>query len=122
MADFYLVGNLDDDDDLWLISKADQKAYPIPRAIWEDVVSLFPVGDLSPDPSDQEPRKDHAASVIAAAESRFTVTKAVSIALSANELGKMFVTMRSAPIEEAVSSEEGLSEVLRRFVSLGRTG
>lgn len=118
MAQYYLVGNLETDDDLWLVDGKDGKATPVPRAVWEDVISMFQAQAVSAAAADHETRKDLAANILAAVEGGVAANRSVRLSLSANELGNILVTARLAPIERVMEQEEGLASALRGFVTV----
>lgn len=112
MADFYLVGNLDDEDDLWLINKTEGTANPVPKAVWEDVIAMFQADLASAEPEAHETRKDMAASILATLENRGSVNRGVSLALAANELGSVLATVRIEPVDRFARSGADLGRFL----------
>lgn len=114
---YYLVGNLDGDDDLWLISTTEKVGYPVPKSIWEDVVAMFQAEALSAEPADHEARKDAAANILAAIEAGTSVSRNVKLALSAGSIGSVLVTMRSSPVDMELAQQSELAAFLGKFVS-----
>lgn len=112
MADYYLVGNLDDEDDLWLINKTEGTANPVPKAIWEDVIAMFQAEVSSAEPEAHEARKDMAASILATIDNRGSVNRGVSLALSANDLGSVLATVRIEPVDRFARADDGLGRFL----------
>ncbi len=112
MADYYLIGNLDDEDDLWLINKTEGTANPVPKAVWEDVIALFQAEASSPAPEAHEVRKDMAAGILATVENRGTVNRGVSLALSANDLGSVLATVRIEPVDRFARAGSDLGRFL----------
>jgi hypothetical protein len=116
MADYYLVGNLEDDDDLWLINKTEGTANPVPKAIWEDVIAMFQAEVSSREPEAHETRKDMAASILATIDSRGTVNRGVSLAIAANELGSVLATLRIEPVDRFAQTDAVLARFLSGYV------
>lgn len=107
MADFYLIGNLDDNDDLFLVDTAGRSVCPIPREVWEDVVGLFAGAD-------------DAGAMIEEIEAARAAGRPARIALSGNSLGDLLVTVRIEAVERAMERSAALDAALRPHVVYDR--
>jgi hypothetical protein len=101
MADFYLIGNLEADDDLYIVNTTDRSVCPVPREVWEDVVGMFAGEDGA------------AAEMIADVESARASGQPLRMALSANNLGDILVTVRIEAVERAMEQNPILDAALR---------
>jgi hypothetical protein len=106
MADFYLIGNCDDADDLYLVNTTERTVSPIPREVWEDVVAMFQTGDA-------DGRRDAAATLLAGIERDRAAGRPVRVALAANHLSDVLVTLRIESVERAMERNTALDAALR---------
>jgi hypothetical protein len=113
MATYYLVGNCDDSDDLYLVGTADRTVCPIPREVWEDVVAMFQDGDA-------DARRDAAASLLAGIERDRAAGRPVRVALAANHLSDVLVTLRIESVERAMERDDALGAALAPHLSWNR--
>src|ERR1700742_2162872 len=117
MSDYMLVGNRDDKEDLWFISKKDGVAVPVPKDAWLSVVSLFQADAVGVDP-EQEPSRDSLAqSVIDNVEMDNVITRNVCLSFSTNQLGKIVVNRRSHPLERLFQDNEPLAGLLKEVIA-----
>ncbi|HUG61654.1 MAG TPA: hypothetical protein VMP03_07405 [Methylomirabilota bacterium] len=112
MADYYLIGNLEDDDDLYLVNTSDRSVSPVPSEVWEDVVAMFQAGDPAK-------RQDAAADVLSELDAARSAGRPVKLALSANDLGEILVTMRIECVERAMEQNAALDAALRPHIAYG---
>jgi hypothetical protein len=112
MADYYLIGNLENDDDLYLVNTGDRSVSPVPSEVWEDVVAMFQSGDANS-------RQHAAAGMLAEVETARSTGRPVKLALSANDLGDILVTMRIECVERAMEQNPALDAALRPHVAYG---
>jgi hypothetical protein len=119
MSDYFLVGNLDDDQDLWFVSKKDRIAVPVPKDAWESIISFFQADVVSPKPEDEEARNKIAQGVLDNAEAGNSVSRNVFVAFSANELAKIVMGRRSHPVEQLIASGSELAPVLSTLATRG---
>ena len=57
MSDYFLVGNRDDKEDLWFVSKKDGVAVPVPKEAWLSIVSLFQADAVGAEPTQNQIRR-----------------------------------------------------------------
>jgi hypothetical protein len=105
MAGYYLIGNCDESDDLYLVGTEDRSVNPIPREVWEDVVAMFMAGD-------GDARRDAAAVMLAGIERDRAAGRPVRIALAANHLADVLVTLRIECVERAIERDAALAAAL----------
>jgi len=119
MSDYFLVGNLDDDDDLWFISKAQGTAVPVPKAAWLSLVSMFQADALGTGP-DKEPNRDVLAqSVVDNVNSDNVVSRNVFLSFSSSQLGRLVMIRRSHPVEQLFLNNDPLAPLIQEFVDRG---
>lgn len=112
MSDYFLVGNLDDDQDLWFVSKRDQTAVPVPKEAWLHVVSFFQADVVSEKPEDETARDKIAQGVLDNADAGNSVSRNVFIALSANKLASIIMGNRSHPVDRLMQSNPKVAKVM----------
>jgi len=117
MSDYFLVGNRDDKEDLWFISKKDGIAVPVPKDAWLSVVSLFQADAVGAAPERERSRDALAQSIIDNVEMDNVVTRNVCLSFSTNELGRVVVNRRSHPIERLFQDNEPLANLLKEVVA-----
>ncbi len=105
MADYYLIGNLENDDDLYLVDTSARSVCPIPREVWEEVVEMFQSGE--------DARSPTAADLLDEIEAARAAGRPARIALSANGLGELLVTVRIEAVERAMERSPALDAALR---------
>jgi hypothetical protein len=119
MSDYFLVGNLDDDNDLWFISKAQGTAVPVPKAAWLSIVSMFQGDAVGTDPSNEKSRDALAQSVVDNARKDTAVSRNVFLSFSTSQLGKLVMIKRSHPIEQLFQDNDPLAPLIQDFVDRG---
>jgi hypothetical protein len=112
MSDYFLVGNLDDDQDLWFVSKRDQTAVPVPKEAWLHVISFFQAESVSDKPEDESLRDKVAQGVLDNADAGNSVSRNVFIAFSANKLASIVMGNRSHPVDRLMQSNPNLTKAL----------
>lgn len=117
MSDYILVGNRDDKEDLWFISKKDGIAVPVPKDAWLSVLSLFQAEAVGSGPEKERHRDTLAQSVIDNVEMDNVVTRNVCLSFSTNELGRIVVNRRSHPLERLFQDNEPLAGLLKEVVA-----
>ena len=105
MAEYYLVGDLEGDEDLFLVDTARRSACPVPREVWEDVVGMFR--------GDAEAGSNAAADLIDEIEAARAAGRPARLALAANDLGSLLATVRIEAVERAMERDAALDAVLR---------
>jgi hypothetical protein len=120
MSDYFLVGNLDDDNDLWFISKAQGTAVPVPKAAWLSIVSMFQGDAVGTDASKEKNRDALAQSVIDNAKLDNAVSRNVFLSFSSSQLGKLVMIKRSHPVEQLFQSNNPLAPLIQDFVDRGK--
>jgi len=120
MADYFLVGNLDDNEDLWFISKRDEIAVPVPKAAWLSVISLFQADAIGAEPDQERSRDSLAQSVIDNVTKDNAVSRNVFLSFSTSQLGKVIMNKRSHPIDRLFQDNDRLAPLLRSFVDRGK--
>jgi hypothetical protein len=119
MSDYFLVGNLDDDNDLWFISKAQGTAVPVPKAAWLNIVSMFQGDAIGSDPTDETNRDALAQSAMDNAKKDNAVSRNVFLSFSTSELGRLVMIKRSHPIEQLFLNNDPLAPLIQDFVDRG---
>ena len=122
MSDYFLVGNLDDGNDLWFISKAQGTAVPVPKAAWLSLVSMFQGEAVGTDASKEKSRDTLAQSVVDNVQKDNAVSRNVFLSFSAGQLGKLIMIKRSHPIEQLFQSKDPLAPLIKDFVDRGKVG
>ncbi len=120
MSEYYLVGNLDTGEDLWLISKKHGRASPVPKDVWMEIVSLFQVDkdEITSFSPDNEPvRNKHASDVLGAVDGDNQVNRNVALSLSTAELGSIVVNVRLLPLQVLAEDKHPLIELLDGHVT-----
>jgi hypothetical protein len=120
MSDYFLVGNLDDDNDLWFISKAQGTAVPVPKNAWLSIVSMFQGDAVGTDASNEKSRDALAQSVVDNAQKDNAVSRNVFLSFSTSQLGKLVMNKRSHPIEQLFQSKDPLAPLIKDFVDRGK--
>ncbi len=120
MSDFFLVGNLDDDNDLWFISKAQGTAVPVPKSAWLSLVSMFQGDAIGTDASKESSRDALAQSAIDNAKKDTAVSRNVFLSFSTSQLGKLVMSKRSHPVEELFRNNNPLAPLIQGFVDRGK--
>ena len=120
MSDYFLVGNLDDDNDLWFISKAQGTAVPVPKNAWLSIVSMFQGDAVGTDPSNEKSRDALAQSAVDNAKKDNAVSRNVFLSFSTSQLGKLVMIKRSHPIEQLFQSKDPLAPLIQNFVDRGK--
>ena len=120
MSDYFLVGNLDDGNDLWFISKAQGTAVPVPQSAWLSLVSMFQGDAIGTDPSDESSRDALAQSVVDNVIKDNAVSRNVFLSFSTSQLGKLVMSKRSHPIEQLFQSKNPLAPLIQNFVDRGK--
>ena len=119
MSDYFLVGNLDDGNDLWFISKAEGTAVPVPQSAWLSLVSMFQGDAVGTDPSKEPGRDALAQSVVDNVSKNNAVSRNVFLSFSSNELGRLVMSKRSHPIEQLFLNNDPLAPLIQGFVDRG---
>jgi len=119
MSDYFLVGNLDDDNDLWFISKAQGTAVPVPKAAWLSLVSMFQGDSIGTDPTKESSRDALAQSVVDNVNKDNAVSRNVFLSFSTSQLGKLIMNKRSHPIEQLFLNNDPLAPLIEDFVDRG---
>ena len=120
MSDYFLVGNLDDDNDLWFISKAQGTAVPVPKAAWLSIVSMFQGDAIGTAPTDETNRDKLAQSVMDNATKDNVVSRNVFLSFSTSELGRLVMIKRSHPVEQLFLNNDPLAPLIQDFVDRGK--
>jgi hypothetical protein len=119
MSDYFLVGNLDDDNDLWFISKAQGTAVPVPKTAWLSIVSMFQGDSIGTDPSSETSRDQLAQSVLDNVNKDNAVTRNVFLSFSTSQLGRLVMNKRSHPVEQLFLNSNPLAPLIQGFVDRG---
>jgi hypothetical protein len=119
MSDYFLVGNLDDDNDLWFISKAEGTAVPVPKSAWLSIVSMFQGDSIGGAPTDEPNRDALAQSVVDNVEKDNAVSRNVFLSFSSSQLGRLTMTRRSHPVEQLFLNNDPLAPLIAGFVDRG---
>ena len=109
MAKYYLVGNLRDDQDLWLINKEVGKAFPIPKEAWRDMIAAFHTSDADRGTAGNDLRLNLAQSVLDVAEHASPIARNVNLALATDDLGIDVETIRFTPLDELFQADAALA-------------
>jgi hypothetical protein len=117
MSDYFLVGNRDDKEDLWFVSKKDGIAVPVPKEAWLSVVSLFQAETCGAGPDRETTRDSLAQSIIDNVEMDNVVTRNVCLSFSTNELGRLVMNRRSHPIDKLFQDNDPLAGLLKEVVA-----
>ncbi len=120
MSDYFLVGNLDDDNDLWFISKAQGTAVPVPKSAWLSLVSMFQGDAIGTDASKESSRDALAQSAIDNAQKDTAVSRNVFLSFSTSQLGKLVMIKRSHPVEQLFLNKDPLAPLIQDFVDRGK--
>jgi hypothetical protein len=120
MSDYFLVGNLDDDNDLWFISKAQGTAVPVPKAAWLSIVSMFQADEIGTAASDEKKRDAKAQTAIDSAKKDVAVSRNVFLSFSTSQLGKLVMSKRSHPVEQLFLNKDPLAPLIANFVDRGK--
>jgi hypothetical protein len=120
MSDYFLVGNLDDDNDLWFISKAQGTAVPVPKSAWLSIVSMFQGDAAGTDASSEKSRDALAQSVVDNVKKDNAVSRNVFLSFSTSQLGKLIMIKRSHPIEQLFQNKDPLASLIQDFVDRGK--
>jgi hypothetical protein len=120
MSDYFLVGNLDDDNVLWFISKAQGTAVPVPKSAWLSIVSMFQGDAIGTDPANETSRDALAQSAIDIAKKDNAVSRNVFLSFSTSQLGRLVMNKRSHPIEQLFQSKDPLAPLIQGFVDRGK--
>jgi hypothetical protein len=119
MAEYFLVGNLDDNEDLWFISKRDGAAVPVPKECWLSVISMFQSDAVGASPEHERSRDSLAQSIIDNVQQDNAVSRNVFLSFSTSELGRVVMTKRSHPIDRLFQDNDRLANLLRKSVDRG---
>ena len=119
MSDYFLVGNLDDGNDLWFISKAQGTAVPVPQSAWLSLVSMFQGDAIGTDPTDEASRDALAQSVVDNVVKDNAVSRNVFLSFSTSQLGHLIMNKRSHPIEQLFQNNDPLAPLIEDFVDRG---
>jgi hypothetical protein len=119
MSDYFLVGNLDDGNDLWFISKAQGTAVPVPQAAWLSIVSMFQGDAIGTDPTDESSRDALAQSVMDNVTKDNAVSRNVFLSFSSSQLGRLVMNKRSHPVEQLFLNNDPLAPLIEEFVDRG---
>jgi hypothetical protein len=119
MSDYFLVGNLDDGNDLWFISKAAGTAVPVPQSAWLSIVSMFQGDAIGTAPSNEPGRDALAQSVVDNVDQNNAVSRNVFLSFSTSALGQLVMTKRSHPIEQLFLNNDPLAPLIQSFVDRG---
>jgi hypothetical protein len=119
MSDYFLVGNLDDDNDLWFISKAQGTAVPVPKAAWLSIVSMFQGDVIGADPANETSRDALAQSAMDNAAKDNAVSRNVFLSFSTSQLGRLVMIKRSHPVEQLFQNNDPLAPLIQDFVDRG---
>jgi hypothetical protein len=119
MSDYFLVGNLDDDNDLWFISKAQGTAVPVPKSAWLSIVSMFQGDAIGTDPANETSRDALAQSAMDNAKKDNAVSRNVFLSFSTSQLGRLVMIKRSHPVEQLFQSNDPLAPLIQDFVDRG---
>jgi len=117
MSDYFLVGNRDDSDDLWFVSKKDGIAVPVPKDAWLSIVSLFQADAVGSEPERETSRDSLAQSIIDNVEMDNVVTRNVCLSFSTNQLGRLVMNRRSHPIDKLFQDNDPLAGLLKEVVA-----
>lgn len=120
MSDYFLVGNLDDDNDLWFISKAQGTAVPVPKSAWLSLVSMFQGDAVGTDPAKESGRDALAQNVVETVKKDTTVSRNVFLSFSSSQLGRLVMTKRSHPVEQLFLKNDPLAPLIKEFVDRGK--
>jgi len=119
MSDYFLVGNLDDDNDLWFISKAQGTAVPVPKAAWLSIISMFQGDAIGTASTDEKSRDTLAQNAMETAKKDTAVTRNVFLSFSTSQLGKLVMSKRSHPVEQLFQTNNPLAPLIASFVDRG---
>jgi hypothetical protein len=119
MSDFFLVGNLDDDNDLWFISKAQGTAVPVPKAAWLSIVSMFQGDAVGTAAVNESSRDALAQSVVDNVKKDTAVSRNVFLSFSTSQLGSLVMNKRSHPIEQLFLNNDPLAPLIQDYVDRG---
>jgi|AraplaMF_Col_mMF_1032025.scaffolds.fasta_scaffold00105_39 hypothetical protein len=119
MSDYFLVGNLDDENDLWFISKAQGTAVPVPKAAWLSIISMFQGDAIGTASADEKNRDALAQSAIDNAQKDTAVSRNVFLSFSTSQLGKLTMIKRSHPVEQLFLNNNPLAPLIQDFVDRG---
>ena len=117
MSDYFLVGNRDDKEDLWFVSKKDGIAVPVPKDAWLSIVSLFQADSVGPAPEQERSRDSLAQSIIDNVEMDNVVTRNVCLSFSTNQLGRLVMNQRSHPVDKLFQDNDPLAGLLKDVVA-----
>ena len=120
MSDYFLVGNLDDANDLWFISKAQGTAVPVPKAAWLSIISMFQGDAIGTASTDEKTRDALAQSAIDNAQKDTAVSRNVFLSFSTSQLGKLVMSKRSHPVEQLFLKSDPLAPLIQDFVDRGK--
>jgi len=120
MSDYFLVGNLDDDNDLWFISKAQGTAVPVPKSAWLSIISMFQGDAIGSAAADETNRDKLAQSAMDNAKTDNAVSRNVFLSFSTSQLGKLVMIKRSHPIEQLFLNKNPLAPLIENFVDRGK--
>jgi hypothetical protein len=120
MSDYFLVGNLDDDNDLWFISKAQGTAVPVPKSAWLSIISMFQGDAIGTASTDEKNRDALAQSAIDTAKKDTAVSRNVFLSFSTSQLGKLVMIKRSHPVEQLFLNKDPLASLIENFVDRGK--
>ncbi len=120
MSDYFLVGNLDDDNDLWFISKAQGTAVPVPKSAWLSIISMFQGDAIGTASTDEKSRDALAQSAIDHAKKDTAVSRNVFLSFSTSQLGKLVMIKRSHPVEQLFLNKDPLAPLIQDFVDRGK--
>jgi hypothetical protein len=119
MSDYFLVGNLDDGNDLWFISKAAGTAVPVPQSAWLSIVSMFQGDAIGTAPTAEPARDALAQSAVDNAKKDNAVSRNVFLSFSTSALGQLVMNKRSHPIEQLFLNNDPLAPLIQDFVDRG---
>ncbi|HVZ02692.1 MAG TPA: hypothetical protein VHA35_24505 [Dongiaceae bacterium] len=117
MSDYFLVGNRDEGEDLWFVSKKDGVAVPVPKEAWLSIVSLFQADKAGAEPERETTRDSLAQSIIDNVEMDNVVTRNVCLSFSTNQLGRLVMNRRSHPIDKLFQDNDPLAGLLKDVVA-----
>jgi hypothetical protein len=120
MSDYFLVGTLDDDNDLWFISTAKGTAVPVPKAAWLSIVSMFQGDAIGTDPTAESARDALAQSAVDNAKKDNAVSRNVFLSFSSSQLGRLVMIKRSHPVEQLFLNKDPLAPLIQDFVDRGK--
>jgi hypothetical protein len=120
MSDYFLVGNLDDDNDLWFISKAQGTAVPVPKSAWLSIISMFQGDAIGTASTDEKNRDSLAQNAIETAKKDTAVSRNVFLSFSTSQRGKLVMNKRSHPVEQLFLNKDPLAPLIQDFVDRGK--